>query len=269
LIIFITFILSICLKRSNVFLIFEEVNMKRLKIIIIIVVMASVVLLSVNCGAVSDPQDDVLYWNGVDWNNWQWNVMDRPNVDIVDISYDAGNRLTITMTIEGSFNMDNSMYHIWYNTSDAYYYLHYSPYIETEDEPIAIAFPIDFENWTIEQLMNWTQPETEASISGNILTGIFDWATEDHTMNEFYAWAQEWENVGDQFTKFWVDYVPNDFSPYTEYETEGNGNGNGEVSNGDGTGGNGEPDGTGTPGFELLTLMAAIGASFILLRRRK
>jgi hypothetical protein len=243
----------------------EEVNMKRLKSSIIIVILVSALILSVNSAAVSDPQDDVLYWNGVDWKNWQWNVMDRPNVDIVDISYDAGDRLTITLTIDGTYTAQNSMYHVWYNTSNAWYYLHYSPYIETEDEPIAVAVPINFENWTMEQLMNWTEPETETSINGATMTGTFDWVTEDHTMNEFYAWAQEWENVGDQFSKYWVDYAPNDFSPYTEYETEGNGNG--DVTNGDTNGEKGDTT-DGTPGFELLTLIAAIGVIFILLRKR-
>jgi hypothetical protein len=234
----------------------------------LIIGLAALLITTMTVSAVSDPVDDVLFWKGTNWQNWQWNIGDRPNIDIIDISYDAGNRLTITLTIDGSFNSDNSMYHIWYNTSDAYYYLHYSPYIETENEPVAVAFPINFENWTIEQLQNWVQPETEASINGNTMTGIFDWATEDHTVADFYAWAQEWQESGDQFTEFWVDYAPNDYSPYDEYEEQEEENGNGDGANGEG--GDETTDKTnGTPGFEVIVVIAAISVIFIILRRRK
>lgn len=247
--------------------------MKLWKSSVLIISIAVLLLATVTVSAESDTTDDVLYWKGSDWYNWQWNVGNRPNIDIVDVSYNAEDRLTISMTVNGEINSEKSWYHLWYNTSNAWYHLHYYP--DEESEPVASALPLDFESWSYEDLLNWTEPETETSVSASTITATFDWVTEDHTMTGFYAWSQEWENISDQYTEFWIDYAPNDYSPYGEFEDyepeDGDGEdteGDGDGTNGNGSEGNGDTS-NGTPGFEVLVLLVAIGAIFIILRRRK
>lgn len=245
--------------------------MKIWKNSILIISIAVVLLATATVSADSDTTGDVLHWRGTDWTNWDWNVGDRQNIDIVDISYTAGDRLTITMTVNGVINSEKSLYHVWYNTSNAWYYLRYFP--DEDIEPQAMALPLDFENFTIDEMLNWTNPEAEASIDGSTISATFDWVTEDHTMTGFWAWSQEWENIGDQFTEFWIDYAPNDFSPYGDFEdyeeAEDDEEEEEEDTSGDGTEGDDQTPSDSTPDFEIFAIIAAIGISLLILRRRK
>ena len=243
-------------------------------------------LLASNCNAnIVDNPDDVLYIDdATNWLDWQWNIGSKPNVDITGLSYTEGNRLTVSMTIKGSFNTQNSVYNAWFNTSDAYYHIMYTP--QAVAEPQAIAFPLDYSTYTMEDLMNYVPPEVEASISGSTLTGIFDWCTEDHNIVDFHGHAFEYLDDINPFYDFWVDFAPDSYSSYGTYEEyHGDDDDNDDTTTGDDdddnnddvTGDDDDDDATQnqrppideSPGFGIITLVVAISIALILFRRKK
>jgi len=239
--------------------------MKVYKVSIFLAIMLMLVLTGISVSAEIDETGDVFHWKGVDWRNWGWNVQDRPNIDITDVSYTAGDRLTISLTVQGSVNSEKSYYHVWYNSSDAWYHLHYSP--DDETEPIAVALPIDFYSWDMEDMMNYTEPEWESSIiDDNTITVTIDWVTEDHTMNGFHGWAQQWENEEEKMIEAWFDFAPNNYAWYGEYDDyySDETNNNGENGNGGST-----TDENGSPGFEVVALIAGIALLIFVFRKKK
>ena len=229
--------------------------MKLWKSSILIIGIGALLLSSMAVSAETDASGDVLHWKGNDWHNWAWDVDDRPNIDIIGISYLIEGRLTISMSVAGSFNTGLSLYHLEFNSSDAYYRVLYNP--ESGVDPIVIALPTDF---TPEDLATWVPPASETSIHEGTLTATIDWITEDHIMTGFYGWAQEWDTEDEKALEAWFDYAPNDRSPYGSYDDYyGNG----------GNDGSGTPSPSGTPGFETLVVIAAIGISLVILRRKR
>jgi len=229
--------------------------MKLWKSSILLIGISALLLSSIAVSAETDASGDVLHWKGTDWHNWAWDVADRPNIDIIDISYLIEDRLTISMSVAGSFNTGLSSYHLDFNSPDAYYRVIYTP--ASGVGPIVIAQPTDL---TPEELATLEQPESETSIQGGTLTATIDWITEDHTMTDFHGRAQEWDTEDEKALEAWWDYAPDDRSPYGSYDDYyGNG----------GNDGSGTPPPSGTPGFETIALLAALGVAFIILRRRK
>ena len=221
---------------------------------LLIIGISILLLSSMTVSAETDASGDVFHWKGgFDWRNWEWNVDDRPNIDIIDISYLIEDRLTISMSVAGSFNTELSFYHLEFNSSDAYYRVVYTP--ESGVDPIVIALPTDF---TLEDYATWEQPASETSVEGGTLTATIDWVTEDRIMAGFYGWAQEWDTEDEQALEAWYDFAPNDNAWFGDYDDYYGGNGD--------NGGNG---GSGTPGFETLAVIAALGVAFIILKRRK
>jgi len=219
----------------------------------LIIGISILMLSSMTVSAETDASGDVFHWKGFDWHNWNWNVADRPNIDIIDISYLTEDRLTVSMNVLGSFNTGLSLYHLWFNSSDAYYHVSYIP--ESGVDPIVTAFPTDF---TPEDLATWEPPAFETSVVEGTLTATIDWITDDHTMTGFYGWAQEWNTQEEMAVEAWYDFAPNDNSWFGDYDDYYGNSGN-----------NGNPPPSGTPGFETLTVIAAIGAALIILKRRK
>lgn len=235
--------------------------MKLNKSSILTICLSVMVLSSLTVSAETDASGDVLHWTGTtDWHDWAWNVADRPNIDITNISYLTEDRLTISMSVVGSFNTGLSLYHLEFNSSDAYYRVIYNP--KSGVDPIVTALPTDL---TLEEFATFEQPASETSIQGGILTATIDWITEDHAMTGFYGWAQEWDTEDEKGLEAWWDYAPDSHSPYGSYDDYYGNDGNGD--NG-GNGGSGTSPSSGTPGFETLAFIAAIGVAFIIFRRR-
>jgi hypothetical protein len=226
---------------------------------------------------ITDTTNDVLHWNGTNYMDWTWNVGDKPSVDIVEIEYEPGNRLTISMKMAGTISNQKSWYHLWFNTSDAYYHVSYMP--DDEAEPIATAIPLNFNNMSMEDLMNYTNPNVDTSVNGDTITATIDWVTEEKEMNEFWAWAQQWDNVGEAWSDYYIDFAPNEYSDFGEYEDYYDDNPDDSIdkdSNGSDTSDQGldndDNQGTSTqtdtPGFELVILLAAVVA-FMYIRKKK
>jgi len=240
--------------------------MKKRIICILITIVFMLTITSISVSAESDPEGDVVHWKGFDWRNWNWNVQDRQNIDIIDVSYTAGDRLTFSLTVKGSFNEDKSYYHVWYNTSDAWYHMQYVP--GEEEEPFVGALPLNLQTWDIEDIMNYTEPVWEASVvNDNTITGTIDWITEDHEVNSFHGWAQEWDKEEDITVETWLDFAPDAYAWYGVYDDYYGGDNNGGGDNGGSdTGGSSTDD---SPGFEVIALLVGIGLLFFVFRKKK
>jgi len=221
----------------------------------------------------TDTSDDVLHWHGTSYLDWNWNVGDRPNIDIVEITYTAGDRLTISMRVDGTINQQKSWYQLWFNTTDAFYHLSYMP--DDETEPFATATPLNFEDFTLEDLMNYTEPTIETSVNGDTITATIDWVTSNHNYINFFGWAQEWDNVGESFSDYYIDFAPNDSSSFGSYEDYyGDDSGSDDTGSTDSGDTNNDQNtestsSNGTPGFEVIALIAGIALVMIALRKRK
>jgi hypothetical protein len=112
-------------------------------------------------------------------------------------------------------------------------------------------------------------------VSGDTFTATF--TVNDPTATyEIRGYAAEYSTFGDEGAEWWGDWAPDAyFNEYTGYQgsdgdddTTGDDDTSDDDTSGDGTEeeGNG---GTGTPGFEAVALLAAFGAVFILLRKRR
>lgn len=224
--------------------------MKMNKKFVLIIGIGVMILSTMTAVGETDNQGDVLHWKGSDWRNWNWNIDNKPNIDIVDMTYSTGDRLTISMSVAGSINTGLSLYHLEFSTGDADYRVVYTP--DSGVDPIVTGFPQEFSS---EDLITWEQPDSETSINGGTLTATIDWITEDHTKSEFFGWAQEWATEEGKVSESWWDYAPDDQSPYGSYD--------------DYHGSSGNSGGSGTPGFEILIALVAVVGALIILKRRK
>jgi hypothetical protein len=248
------------------------------KMMMLLMGLSLLILLGISASAtiITDADDDVLHWNGSNYMNWSWNVGDRPEVDIIEIDYEVGSRLTISMKVAGTISNEKAWYHLWFNTSDAYYHLSYMP--DEDSEPFATAFPLNFDSMSLEDLMNYTEPNIETSVNGNTITATIDWVTDQTEMDTFWAWAQQWDNEGETWSDYYIDFAPNEYSYFGEYEdyyedgSNDSTNQNSDSTNttnqdtNDGSNNSSPQAKTNTPGFELIILLAAV-IVFVLIRK--
>jgi len=223
--------------------------------------------LSVCAETESDTQGDV--WHFI-YPYWQTQTIEnKPNVDIKEISADiSGDQITLSITLwpGGAFERseyDAAVYVMFYNTSDAYYWMTYVDAVEQE-EPVGLAWGILLEGGGLPAI-------GEVTVNDNILSSTLNITGEDTTALEFYGTAWLWEKYGtaEQYTgEQWVDWV-GDYE-FTGEIDPGDGDGDGDGNGNGGGDGNGDGDGDGTtPGFEALALIAAVAIALIILRRRK
>ena len=162
----------------------------------------------------------------------QTGISNQQHLDIREISYtfdDSG--LTLTMELQGTVS-DDATYTVTLDTEDASYVMIY-----------------DYGGWSsvatseAGEFIPYFQGAEYGTVSGKTITMLFDRVGSSATAVDF--WGQALELGGAR------DDVPNE--------------------NGGGTGGGGSstPPPTGTPGFELIFLIAAIGLLFVVLRKRR
>jgi len=201
----------------------------------------------------SDPTGDVAHWEYTA-NNWGWNynIGNKPNIDITELSYGvSGGKLTVTIKVDGTIQTSgNSLYYIMMNTSDANYLATWS---EGEGGGFATSvgdgeMKYDFD------------PEVKAS--GGTLSFVFNETGSDYSSVEFWGYAAEYVEMGDVSAEWWGDWAPETSSPFWGEGGDGDGDG-------DGGGADQQNPPTGTPGFEAIAVLAALGVAFIALRRKK
>jgi len=218
----------------------------------------------VNADTLNDISDDVYHYNFSE-TGWSWekSVSEKPNIDIVEISNSVVNEeVILKLKVKGNIaSSENIIYWTYYNSSDSAYYFSWS-----NGEGFGIAVSLDETSGSYDF-------EPDISASGDTITAVFDViGTTDSVA--LWGWAAEYSVINDQSSEWWGDWAPTEYSPFWNEDT-GDDNGEDDDSDGDdvnesdmqdGTGDEGDSD-SGTPGFEFLFLMIAIGAIFILVRK--
>jgi hypothetical protein len=219
--------------------------------------------------AEADGQGDVYHYkvstDGVTWI-YEESTETKNDIDIKEISYSIdGTTLTVTMEVYGTIRTSmNYAYIFYYNTSDAFYLFQWFG-------TGGIATGLDFDYVDVENPLEIMEHQTigtltasESTLTGEIellgesaASGVWGYATE--YLVDFLS-ITDFSQV-----EWWGDYWPNTYAPWYGSETNGDGDGtdNGPTATGDGS------DGDETPGFEIITLIAAIAVAIILLRKKK
>jgi hypothetical protein len=216
---------------------------------------------SVSAAELDDVQGDV-YHHAFSDGTWSWTTYaeDKPNVDIDKVTYSvSGTTLTVTLELYGDIQESTThVYSVIYNSSGGIYTFSYVNGVGT-------AIGIDEGGFITGQFTK----------SGNILTGTIEITEEDSSP---LIWGVAAEYLVDYSTiveqsadlesiEYYTDYVPGSLAPWFTQNT-GDGDGDtGDGDTGDGETSEGKQDG-GTPGFELITLIAAIAIAFILIRKK-
>lgn len=218
----------------------------------------------------SDAQGDVWHFVYPYWE--KQTIDDQPNIDIKEIKAEINeDQITLSMTLwpGGAFTRsqyEKAAYIMFFNTSDAWYMMSYVDNVG--ENPMHSAFGTSLTG-------SYTPPISfgNVTVNGDTISATLDKVGDDTTTIELYGTAWIYEDYGaEQYIKdSWFDWV-GDYTWDPDFEPE-DGDGDDTEGDGDGTNGNGSEENgdtsNGTPGFEVLVLLAAIGTIFIILRRRK
>jgi len=215
------------------------------KYLLLVGAVVFLVVSSMSVSAVSDGTNDVWHqsWTGTGYA-WEAYSGSKPNIDITDVSYSIqGTTATVTMTTSADMttNSENVVYTAHLKSSDdSYYMLFYS------NGQGAIMGMGNFQGYA---------SQIENPISGNTFSASFE-VSDPNLDYTVVAFNVEHSDIDNDQGEAWWDYAPNSEAPY--YSA-----GAGEEDTDTGN------DDSGTPGFELLVLLAALGISFIILRRKR
>lgn len=202
----------------------------------------ALILMSVNVVAVNDDTGDIWHqtWSESE-NKMVWGAFtdNKDNIDITDVSYTiSGTQATVTMTTVGAMSAgmgDDVVYtmHLKYGAS-SYYMIVY-----TNNQGSVMGWG-DYAGFT-EPLDN--------PISGNTFTATFE-VSDPNANYQVIGFNVEYNEPGNDQGEAWWDYAPGSAAPwYTDGDVNGGNNG-------------------GTPGFETLATIAALGVALIILRRK-
>ena len=212
-------------------------------------ILSGITLLLLLCGTVgaleiTDNQDDVEHYIKDPFS--QEYVNDKPNLDVTQVYYSVdGGVVTLQLSVKGEIQEDASItYYAEYECSDALYQFTYS----NGNLNSQASEMINGEK-------NLISMEADHTIDpANTITVTYDVIGMGGSDGDLYGYAGKNFPLGDEY---WIDN--------TEEIDDGHGNGNGGDGTEDGNGGTPQPS---TPGFELITIIAAVGIAFIMLRRR-
>jgi hypothetical protein len=207
---------------------------------------------------VTDGTGDIYHWY---WNadsgtfGWLVSTDEKPNIDITELSYTiSGETATFVMKVAG-------------NIEDTQYISYWATY--TSDE---VTYFYTYANGEVFGMASNSETtlfdmEAEVTVSGDTLTIEFDSVGEGIANLEFYGHAHIWTETGGESGESWWDYAPDTYfgGDISDDDTGGDDTG----GDGDGDEDGGTPPPTGTPGFETLAVIAALGVAFIILRRKK
>jgi hypothetical protein len=206
---------------------------------------------------ITDGTGDVWHWaqTGSAWA-WSGNIGNKPNIDITQLTNTIiDDKMILAMSVAGSIeNSEKVVYWMYYNSTDSTYFVTWM-----NGSGIGYASKLNESNPAggIEFAENVTA-------SGNMITATFA-VMDMMPIQQFWGWAAEYTNIGDQTSEWWGDWIPN--SHFTGGTTDG-----GSTDTGTNTSTNGNTGNTtqpSTPGFETFAVLAAIGVALILLRKHR
>jgi len=206
----------------------------------IFIILTFVLSYSVLALEITDQKDDVEHYIK-DPSSREY-VSDKPNLDVTQVSYNIdGEVVTLQLTIKGVIADDASItYYAEYECSDALYQFTYS----NGNLNSQASEMVNGEKKLIGSAIDYTiDPANTIKVTYNVIgMGGSD--------GDLYGYAGE-DFPGIGVNEYWVDNT-------AEID---DGPGGGDVNNGDGQ--------SSTPGFEILTLLAAISAACIIVKRGK
>jgi len=226
--------------------------------IIIIVGIVLLTFLSVNVVAIDDATGDIWHYQAEETSTlpyeWIQYGEEKPNIDIIDLSYIiTGSEVTLTMTVNGM--MEYSLvttYKMYLECNEGTYEVHYA-----NGNAGWYANAGSDENFDFV-----TAPVT--NVSNNTYTSTFQIANPDI---EYALWGYAKEFASPGSTEKWADYASDAYAPWYEEDSTDE---TGEDDTIDNTGDD-EPESdtsTGTPGFETILVILALGIALIILRRK-
>ena len=89
---------------------------------------------------------------------------------------------------------------------------------------------------------------------------MFNETGSDYSNAELWGYAAEYVEMGDTTSEWWGDWAPETHSPFWGEDGDDDDGGDGDEQ---------QNPPSGTPGFETIAAIAAIGIALIILRRRK
>jgi PGF-CTERM protein len=218
---------------------------------------ASIAVIILSCSTASattinDGTGDIWHWtqSGTTWA-WVGNVGNKPNIDITEVSYVvSGDKITIALKVSGSIqNSENVVYVVYYNSTDSHYVLNYMN---------GNGGGAGYRGETM-TLGNFSMTQN-VTISGGTLSVVLD-VVGDTSKVDLWGSAMEYTTSGDTMAEWWGDWAPNE--KFTQAPDDGSDDTDGTQ---DGDNSTGEK---GTPGFEVVLVIAAVSIALLFLRRRR
>jgi len=262
--------------------------------------------MAIIANAEDDPQGDIIHHlvstDGLTWI-YEESTEAKDDIDIKEITYsDDGTTLTVTMEVYGTIQTSsNHVYFLYYNTTDATYVFTWLP-----NGGIATGWDFDFLGMDVSQIpiedLATAFTTGTFTAEGSVLTGEIT-LLGSGDMDIIWGYSQESSVSYDSITEptqveWWQDYYPETYAPWYGYDFDSGDDDAGDDDAGDddtgdddsgdedtgdedtdeGTGDDDSSDDTGggstdsqdnTPGFEIITLIAAIAVALILIRKRR
>ncbi len=213
----------------------------------------------------TDAEDDVYHMvrSGFSWG-YDMMVSSKSSIDILQISasIDQGN-LTLTLQTKGDINTsENVGYHLYYNTSEAFYYMYY-----VNGDGIAIG---TFQSETPQIV--WA----EVTASQNMLTTAIEYIGSS-PVEDFYAFAIQTSVSPSEYLlsseQWWGDWCPDTHYFYLEDNSTNSTQPPESDDDDDDTTPSisppAQPPDTPTPGFESILFILSIILIYIWLQKRK
>lgn len=231
--------------------------MKLKKSSILFISMGTLLFASMTVSAVSftDPTGDVVH---ATWANNLWgytSIGGKSNIDITGVSADINNgTLTLALTVVGPIvPSENDYYVIMFNTSDASYMMVYGGQVWGKTgSSLGIPKNSNYLNMT-------TGTVTLGGTNNNTLSTTLNLSGSNTTKVVLYATAYENSGNLSENGEYWADVV-GDYTDFQHNQSNGGNQGNG----------NGTSNGSkGTPGYELIAVLAAVIVAGIIVRRKK
>jgi hypothetical protein len=228
------------------------------------------IVANINVSATSDPFGDIWYLKGSELNAaWEhYYGTDKGYLDIISFEYSiSGSEVTLTMETSKDIVDDlETAYYMHLVYGENYYSAYYTNGVGRLGKIIQGRLP----DYTTEII---------SPVSGSTFTATF--TVDDSDIDyEIRAYTHELSTFEDTANADqWGDWIPNDyfytFTGTEKEETEENdsttdgGDNDVNTANDEESAENTGSDNKETPGFEILTIIAAVGVVFIFLRKRK
>lgn len=230
-----------------------------------------------SASAVTEGTGDIFHYKKTG-DSWSWGAYSsgKSDIDLTSVDYSvSGSDVTVTLTVSGTIQ-----------TSDKFFYY---VYLESAEGKYFIYYVNGFAMWAgTDGFSGEGGMITDFTASGGTFTATF---TPTNPSNSFNVYGYAWEvlSTTDFVTAdVWADYAPNTYAPWytagdddlpddddddnppVDDDDDNPPADDNDDDTGDAKGDDDDDDeDKGIPGFEIVTIIAAIAVALIILRRKK